>query len=375
MQLCKHQRLKAECKDCVNSPAPNRFSLLSESSSDVDSDDADQDEDDIGNEKDEINVAATSASPFLALEVEIQALVAKLRQNPLLPTGVDADSGERVRGVCCGFCDVVGPSDEWRHAHVGVNVRMWISDHLRVCHVSDFEPMHLAATRCYSSRVGGLVLDDRMLLSLYTQVLQEQQQHGIPAVGYTVNRRCIENFYEQFQDEKIRSLICASCAQVYVEDRNDTASSIRYYDVLEPYFLQRSTGYKAAGQALQALSREVFDARYTNVGYTSVEDRDEALNGWTLGVPHGEDHVVRIVCCPEDRACDVRKHERGDDLCEGCRVPFCVECHTELKKGKLPPLALANDNFTDFMLNYIFTMKVHSSPNTPRLHELLPGCA
>ena len=219
------------------------------------------------------------------------------------------------------------------------------------------------------------MLDDRMLLSLYTQVLQEQQQHGIPAVGYTVNRRCIENFYEQFQDEKIRSLICASCAQVYVEDRNDTASSIRYYNVLEPYFLQRSTGYKAAGQALQALSREVFDARYTNVGYTSVDDRDKALNGWTVGVPHGEDHVVRIVCCPEDRACDVRKHERGDDFCEGCRVPFCVECHTELKKGKLPPLALANDNFTDFMLNYIFTMKVHSSRNTPRLHELLPGRA
>jgi hypothetical protein len=121
LQLCKHQRLKAECKDCANSPAPNRFLLLSESSSDVDSDDADQDEDDIGNEKDEINVAATSASPFLALEVEIQALVAKLRQNPLLPTGFDADSGERERGVCCGFCDAVGPSDEWRQAHVGVN--------------------------------------------------------------------------------------------------------------------------------------------------------------------------------------------------------------------------------------------------------------
>jgi hypothetical protein len=346
LQLCKHQRLKAECKDCANSAAPNRFALLSESSSDVDSDDADLAEDDIGNEKDEINVAATSASPFLALEVEIQALVAKLRQSPLLPTGVDADSGERIRGVCCGFCDAVGPTDEWRQVHAGVNDRVWICDHLRERHISEFEPMHLAATRCYSSQAGGLVLDDRMLLSLYTQVLQEQQQAGIPAVGYTVNRRCIENFYEQFQDEKIRSLICASCAQVYVEDVNDTASTIRYYNALEPYFLQSATGYKAAGQALQALSREVFDARYTNVGYTSVKDRDEALNGWTVGVPHGEGKVVRVLCCPEDRACDVRKHERGDNLCEGCRIPLCVECHTELKKGKLPPLALANDNFT-----------------------------
>ena len=349
--------------------------MLSESSSDVDSDDANTLENDIGSEKNEINVDASSESPFRALEIEVQALVAKLRQSPLLPGGVDCDSGERVRGVCCGFCDAVGPTDEWRVAHVGVHDRIWLCDHLADHHKSDFEPMHLAVTRCFSSRDGGLVLDDRMLLSLYTQVLQEQQQALIPAVGYTVNRLCIDNFYEQYQDEKIRSLICFSCAQVFVEDRNDTASSIRYYDALEPYFLQSQTRYKVAGQALQALKREVFDARYTNVGYTSEGDRDDALRGWTVGVPHGEDNVVQVVCCPEDRACDVREHARGEDLCEGCRIPLCCECHTELKKGNLPPLALANDNFTDFMLDYIIKMKVltlrDALPSLPRIGDVV----
>ena len=144
-----------------------------------------------------------------------------------------------------------------------------------------------------------------------------------------------------------RTLFCIVCL-----------ASIRYYAALQPYFLQTHTHFGLAGEALKALDRGVFDARYTQVGYESQQDRDNALAGWTVGVPHGHDNVVRVVCCPEDRTCSKVQHTRSDDLCSGCRIPVCNDCHGSLIKGKLPALALANDNFTDFMLDFIFKQKV-----------------
>ena len=82
------------------------------------------------------------------------------------------------------------------------------------------------------------------------------------------------------------------------------------------------------------------------------------LAGWTVGVPHGHKNVVRVVCCPEDRTCSKVQHARSDHLCSGYRIPVCDDCHGSLGNGKLPPLALANDNFRDFMLDFIFKQKV-----------------
>ena len=126
-------------------PAPS-----SDSSSEASSDDAYPELDDLGEEPDVTNVSTTSDSPYYALEDEIAAMVAKLRPRPLLPTGVDRDSGEKVQGTCCGLCDVVGPDDDWARSHVGMHARLWLRDHLVEVHSAEFGALHEAAERCYA---------------------------------------------------------------------------------------------------------------------------------------------------------------------------------------------------------------------------------
>ena len=103
---------------------------MTSSSSDDSCIETDGEGEDVVEEKDEINVSAVSESPYLALEQETAAMVAKLRLNPLLPQGVDADSGERVQGLCCGLCDARGPSEAWKEAHIGAAERLWLGEHL-----------------------------------------------------------------------------------------------------------------------------------------------------------------------------------------------------------------------------------------------------
>ena len=143
---------------------------MTSSSSDDSCIETDGEGEDVVEETNQINVSTTSESPYLALEQETMTMVAKLRLNPLLPKGVDADSGERVTGLCCGLCDACGPPEEWKEAHVGVAERLWLGEHLREIHKDEFDRMHAAATRCYSALPTGMPLNDELLLALYTQI-------------------------------------------------------------------------------------------------------------------------------------------------------------------------------------------------------------
>ena len=191
-------------------------------------------------------------------------------------------------------------------------------------------------------------------LELYTRALHAAQERSIPDVGSTVDRRCVEAFYAAYRDDRIESLVCFCCAQIFVRDEGDTACKIQHYKALGPHY--RGLSASVAKRAVGALDRKVYEERYTQTGFVDEADKEAALRPWTVAVPHcGTD--VEVLCCPEDRTC-TREHALTDKLCEDCEVAMCDDCHASLSLGKLPKLALANDMWVDFMFSFIFENNV-----------------
>jgi hypothetical protein len=310
---------------------------------------------------DDVKVSATSESPFHALDAETQKVVRKLRLGSLLPHGVDRNSGEATAAAWCAFesCSANGPPAEWVAANPTRHARDWLAEHVHTEHLADLADMFNASERCLFPNQTSFALTHKRFepkfMALYTKALREAQRGRIPDVGPTVNRRCVEEFYAQFCDEKIESLICFSCSQVFVRDEADTACSIQYRHAVPDRFLGLSA--ELADKALKALSRSVYDARYTKTGFVDDEDKAAALRGWTVAVPTSGG-AVDIICCPEDRKCAVHDHGATDALCESCEIPLCSDCCKSLESGKMPKFALANDNWHDFMLKYIFEERV-----------------
>ena len=309
---------------------------------------------------DAVTASETSSSPFRRFEEETAKVVNMLRRNPLLPEGVSADAAVRVSGTYCGFagCDAVGPSAEWVVDHPGKLPRDWLAQHIHHTHLEDLRGMFVAAERCVSASPTTCALCDgkfqERFVELYTRALHTAQERSIPDVGSTVDRRCIEAFYEAYRDDRIESLVCFCCAQIFVRDDGDTACKIRHYKALEPEFL--GLPVSVAKKAVGALDRKVYEDRYTQSGFVDEADKESALRPWTVSVPIcGTD--VEVLCCLEDRIC-TREHALPDKLCEECEVALCDDCHSSLKIGKLPKLALANDMWVDFMFSFIFENNV-----------------
>ncbi len=351
---------------------------------------------------DAIPVSSSSQNPHHRFERLTHEFASKLRANPLIPVGVHRDSGDRTAASFCALCGVQGPSESYVINNPAKHARTWLGEHLNDFHRKDFVELHDAASRCgiYADVKSGSDWPKyeaelhRRLLALYTAVLRCHQQMHVPDVGYTVNRRCLEEFYSQYRDEHIESLVCFCCAQVYTRDTYDVASRIRMYSALAPDPCGKSDisflGSSKGARALDVLSRDTYDERFTQIGFESTEDKRVALDPWTLGVPRPdcgqqvaddesddssstEDEQAasscrstmptadksasritrtRVLCCPVDRQCTTCSPSA--DLCRNCRIPLCDDCHDDLNEGKLPADALANDNWQDFMLSYIF---------------------
>ena len=61
--------------------------------------------------------------------------------------------------------------------------------------------------------------------------ISAHEQEGVPVVRHTVNHRFIDDFYAQFTDVQICSLMCFSCARVLVCDAGNAASPTRLQSV------------------------------------------------------------------------------------------------------------------------------------------------
>ena len=82
----------------------------------------------------------------------------------------------------------------------------------------------------------------------------------------------------------------------------------------------------------------------------SSEEAAREFNDWTLKLDFGDDGVVEILCCPEDRKCQQCNVEEGF-VCGACEVPLCHECdHAISKHNNFEPSAKALSN--DMMIFY-----------------------
>ena len=64
--------------------------------------------------------------------------------------------------------------------------------------------------------------------------------------------------------------------------------------------------------------------------------------------------------CLEDHCCDDKREQHVEDkaLCQKCWLPICKHCKSHLSDGKLPPLSYANDMWTGYGLEQLYTQQV-----------------
>ena len=183
-------------------------------------------------------------------------------------------------------------------------------------------------------------------LSLYRRAISAREQDWVSASGHTVSRRCLDDFYMQFTDERIFSLVCFSCARVLVYDAGDAASPIRLRQAFS-YDELGSLRFMGHEWAVHRLRLDTYIEYYTDIGFVDEAERDAVLAAWSVDVPV-DGKAVRILCCAEDRECRT-EHACGEPLCHKCEIPVCDACYDSLRQGHLPPMSLANDNWTGHM--------------------------
>ena len=80
---------------------------------------------------------------------------------------------------------------------------------------------------------------------------------------------------------------------------------------------------------------------------------------WQLSLPPDLFEGQRILCCPEDRVCAACPATQ-EQLCAECKLPLCRTCWSRLRQSTCPqvPQALANDNWYEYPLNFLYQEKV-----------------
>ena len=69
---------------------------------------------------------------------------------------------------------------------------------------------------------------------------------------------------------------------------------------------------------------------------------------------------TQLPACLEDHCCDDKREQHVEDkaLCQKCWLPICKHCKSHLSDGKLPPLSYANDMWTGYGLEQLYTQQV-----------------
>ena len=117
------------------------------------------------------------------------------------------------------------------------------------------------------------------------------------------------------------------------------------------------------GQPLRVIRKllgvEEFMAKYNELEGGATLSQFEDLSSWQLSVADDSGSSVQLLGCPEDHRCTANPdHEHERKLCEKCEVPLCSTCLEHLSSKKLPPLSLANDMWTGYGPETLYSDKV-----------------
>ncbi len=163
-----------------------------------------------------------------------RALARYLRSQPLLPPHpldatqpwTDVDSGIELPTWHCAFSGCAEICDSERD----------LAKHLCLRHSATFQSL------CPPQRPTDRCNFLRWYLAWYTYAIRTMERRNIPAHGVSVDRRTMNLITQEFNDDRIRSLICFCCGQIYVSWiglelwvsilRNRSRRSVWYRDVV-----------------------------------------------------------------------------------------------------------------------------------------------
>jgi len=149
---------------------------------------------------------------------------------------------------------------------------------------------------------------------VYCAAIEALEQQTVPCVGASLDRRCRHQFLAQFNDASVKSLICFVCARVLPYDANDKTKEIRYKNVWEKGKLLNLT----VDQASQVMGLETFLDKHAKVdGGLDLSQNQKQFDNWIVNAPY-ESKELPVLCCPEDRQCDVE--HKDCTLCTSCKV-------------------------------------------------------
>lgn len=242
-----------------------------------------------------------------------------IRARPTLcRDDVDVSSGARSPGVACAFRGCT-----WQCAEGNASaeqVRRAVEHPWDAALRGHVEEAHGQAMQAVVQAVypGGR-MDGERSWGLYCEAIACRERKLFPAVGLTVDRRCMDYTLQVYNDECVRSLICFACARICL-DTGSFWSDIGYV-----------SGEWLFGLPAKALkhnfSMELFQQRYCQSGTPLAPlgpgMRRPDFGEWTLEIdPEVFEHAMTgqlgkdgrgrgvldlketlLICCPEDHEC------------------------------------------------------------------------
>ena len=259
-----------------------------------------------------------------------------LRDRPTLPPTLNGETDLPFLDVASGM--------KMPSAHCAFRGCMWSSD--RRDDVKD----HVC------SQHGARIMEEcgpraqNYVYDFYCEAIAVRERATVPVIGFSVDRRSIDQTNEVYNDASIKQLSCLVCAQSKTCVPH-TNSLIEY----KPAIWLRNLSSKSLRLNLDFAH---FHTRYATSGPLAGA---QGLQGWewrrVLHLPGRK--PLEILCCPEDIYCNT-EHE-PHIVCPKCQVPLCRDCRITMASPDptcAVPMALANDNWYDYAPELIYKWKV-----------------
>ena len=204
--------------------------------------------------------------------------------------------------------------------------------------------------------------EEEKVWGAYNEAIATVVRQGAPLASYSIDRRCLYNYTTAVQNDKVQALICFCCARrfPYLGHRKEQHKK-QDIDWTQP-LVQKEGEERFCGLSVEEVhaifSLETYLERYGKCDEEAPDLRSEVYDDWCLTLPFS-DKEIKILCCPEDRECEVDGCLKGKTCCSQCWLPLCRECKAALdRKREMPAAALMNDMMIFYAPTLLYTQSV-----------------
>ena len=288
-----------------------------------------------------IQVASDAAHPRRKLEDALRHLAeTHLREQPLVPPEAAIDN--------------VGVGEAWPRAFCAFEHCTWSSARGTESDLHQHVQKEHAKELQLVARHMPKPLPQDALESIYKEAVARRCRQDAPVAGCSRDRTALRSFAEATSKDNVESLVCFSCACIYVRVADaERKGRIRWRSLLNPR--NGEEHHEATVNLHQLLSRDKYFRRYDDLGGGVKLSEANDFEQWSAEIPG----LGKLLCCPEDLRCPANpQHSKERVLCEHCEVPLCQDCEKHLVEGKLPPLSLCNDMWTGFAPERLHSEKI-----------------